>query len=235
MGNLLGSDLQKKICVVLTGNEEDNDIEKLKDIALVECRIDEFLKRKKIEELPEWILKIKEKLNTKIIATIRWYKESGQNPYYIQDKERLEIFKKIITLVDFIDVELKSRILKEVTEIVKNQNKKVIVSYHNFKKTPNEKKLKEIVRKEKKVGDIVKIATLIKTEKNLFDLIKITYTYSKKIPLIIIPMSENPFVRFIPLFFGSLFTYVSMNTKVAPGQISYFEYSNFISKPGPDK
>jgi len=36
MGNLLGSDLQKKICVVLTGKEEDNDIEKLKDIALVE-------------------------------------------------------------------------------------------------------------------------------------------------------------------------------------------------------
>jgi len=167
--------------VVLTGSEKE--VDSLKDVGLVELRLDEFLREYDESELVNWIEKVKEKVKGKIIGTCRWYKEGGENAYYIRDKKRIEIYKEIIDYVDFIDIELKSRILKEVVGIAKEKNKKVIISYHNFKKTPDEKKLKTFVRKAKREGaDIVKIATLSNNEKSLFNLIKLTHLYSEKIP-----------------------------------------------------
>jgi len=111
------------------------------------------------------------------------YKRKGEWENY-RDKKRIEIYEEIIDYVDFIDIELKSRILKEVVEIAKKKSKKIIISYHNFKKTPNEKKLKTLVRKAKREGaDIVKIATLSNNEKSLFTLIKLTHLYSKTLGL----------------------------------------------------
>jgi len=216
--------------VVLAGSKKE-EIDSLKDVGLVELRIDEFLREYDESELKKWILRIKEKVNGKIIGTCRWYKEGGKNPYYIRDKKRSEIYREIVDYVDFIDIELKSRVLKEVVGIAKEKKKKVIISYHNFKKTPNEKKLKTFIRKARREGaDIVKIATLSNNEKALFTLIKLTYFYSKKIPLVVIPMADNPFLRFMPIFFGSRFTYVGFSKKVAPGQISYFEFMNVFDK-----
>ena len=216
--------------MVLTGSEKE-EIDSLKDVEWVELRVDEFLREYDESELVNWIEKVREKVKGKIIGTCRWYKEGGKNPYYIRDKKRIEIYKGIIDYVDFIDIELKSRILKEVVGIAKEKKKKVIISYHNFKKTPDEKKLKTFVRKAKREGaDIVKIATLSNNEKSLFNLIKLTHLYSKKIPLVVIPMADAPFLRFVPIFFGSLFTYVSFSKKVAPGQISYFEFMNVFDK-----
>ena len=95
----------------------------------------------------------------------------------------------------------------------------------------NAEKIVEHIEKAKREGaDIVKIATLSNNEKSLFNLIKLTHLYSKKIPLVVIPMADAPFLRFVPIFFGSLFTYVSFSKKVAPGQISYFEFLSVSDK-----
>lgn len=219
-----------KICVVLTGSKGEN-IEDVKDAGWVELRIDEFLRRNDEEALSGWIKEVKEKLDAKIIATVRWYREAGENPYYVQDKKRLEIIKNIVDYADFIDIELKSRILDDVISIARNRGKKVIISYHNFKKTPDIEKLKKIVKKGKRKGaDIVKIATSVKREKHLFDLVEITHLYSEKVSLVVVPMGESSFMRFVPLFFGSLFTYVFLSSKVAPGQLSYFELKKIYDK-----
>ncbi|MCS7180194.1 MAG: type I 3-dehydroquinate dehydratase, partial [bacterium] len=165
----------------------------------------------------------------KIIGTIRWNREGGLNSFYIPDKKRLEIFRNISDFVDIIDVELKSKICSNVVEICKSKNKKIILSYHNFKKTPDIKMLKKLIKKSRKNGaNIVKIATKVKNEKHLFTLLDLTYQYSKKLDLVVIPMGVSIYERLIPIIFGSIFTYVSINKRTAPSQPTYYEVSKFI-------
>jgi len=224
--------LKDRISVVLVGIEGEEELIKvLRDVKYVELRIDEFLRNFDESGLIEWIKKIKKIGENEIIGTVRWYKEAGENPFYIPDKKRIEIYREISDYVDLIDVELKSRICENVIEIGKSKNKKIILSYHNFKKTPDYKILKKIVNKGKrKNGDIIKIATKVNSQKHLFTLTKISYEYSKKIKLIVVPMDVSLYERLIPLAFGSLFSYVSINKKTSPNQPSYYDLKTFVSQ-----
>ncbi|HOK56134.1 MAG TPA: type I 3-dehydroquinate dehydratase [bacterium] len=222
--------LKEKIILVLTGDEEEKILyEVLKNVKYIELRIDEFLRNFNESDIIEWIKKTRKLGGVNIIGTIRWYKEGGENSFYLSDKKRLEIFRAVSNYIDIIDVEIKSKICDKVIEICKSKNKKIILSYHNFKKTPDINILKKIVKKGKKDGaDMVKIATKVLTEKHLFTLTELSYNYSKKIGLIVIPMATSLYKRLIPLFFGSSFTYVALNKKTAPSQPSYLEISKFI-------
>jgi 3-dehydroquinate dehydratase-1 len=223
-------DLKNKIAVVLVGIEKDEElINVLKNVKYIELRIDEFLRNFEEKDLVEWIKKIRRIGENTLIGTLRWYKEGGDNSFYLPDKKRLEIFRLIGEYFDIIDVEIKSKICENVIEICKSKNKKVLLSYHNFKKTPNINILKKIIKKGKKYGaDMIKIATNVTTKKHIFTLTELTYKYSKKMDLIVIPMGTSIYERIIPLFFGSKFTYVSLNKKTAPSQPSYFEILKFI-------
>jgi len=223
-------DIRDKIGVVVVGIEDEKTlVDIFKDVKYVELRIDEFLRNFPEEGIIEWIKKIKRLGENEIIGTIRWYKEAGENPFYIPDRKRLEIYRKIVDYVDFVDIEIKSRIFEKVFEIAKIKNKKVIASYHNFKKTPDYKILRKIIGKGKREGvDYLKIATKINSTKNLFTLLELSYKYSKKMKLVIIPMGVSYIERLIPLFFGSQFTYLSISKKTAPNQPSYSELSPLL-------
>lgn len=229
--------MKEKIAVVLVGNEDEKILRKAsEDVGYFEIRIDEFLRNFDQGEILNWIKKIRKIGENKLIATIRWYKEAGENPFYIPDKKRLFLYREISDYVDIIDVEIKSNIFKNVFEIAKSKNKKLIGSYHNFKKTPNFEILKKILKTGKNKGaDFVKIATKVNSQKNLFDLIFLTYKYSKKIPLIITPMGVSPIERLIPISFGSLFTYVFLSKSTALGQLSYDDFLNLTKKIWYDK
>ncbi|MGC8977355.1 MAG: type I 3-dehydroquinate dehydratase [Candidatus Ratteibacteria bacterium] len=222
--------LQDKIAVVLVGRENDSElVNVLNDVKYAELRIDEFLRNYTEDGLIEWIKKVRMIGRNEIIGTVRWYKEAGENPFYIPDKKRLEIYRKISDYVDLIDVEIKSKICENVIEIAKSKNKKIILSYHNFKKTPDYKILKKILNKgKKKETDFVKIATKINSEKHLFTLLKLTYDYSKKIKMITVPMGVSLIERLIPIAFGSTLSYVSLLQKTSPNQPSYYDIQQFL-------
>ncbi|MFN4227420.1 MAG: type I 3-dehydroquinate dehydratase [Candidatus Ratteibacteria bacterium] len=226
--------LKEKVVIVLTGQEDEKVLyDILKEVKYLELRIDQFLKNHAENELFEWIKKIRRIGDNTLIGTLRWYKEAGENLFYLPDKKRLEIYREISDFVDIIDVEIRSKICDKVCEICRSKNKKIILSYHNFKKTPDINLLKKIVKRCKKYqADIVKIATKITTKKHLFTLIELTYRYSKKVNLAVIPMGGNIYERLMPLVFDSFFTYVHLNKNIAPGQPSYFEISNFFDLIG---
>ena len=78
------------------------------------------------------------------LATIRLAAEGGS--WNLSEDERLNIFRKIIPEVDAIDIEFSSEtILSEVIKEAHSHHKVVIVSYHNFDRTPSLKDLNEIV------------------------------------------------------------------------------------------
>ncbi|MCM8808159.1 MAG: type I 3-dehydroquinate dehydratase [Candidatus Omnitrophica bacterium] len=223
--------LKEKVAIVLVGGEKEEElIEVFKNFKYIELRIDEFLRNFREEDLIDWIKRIKGFGYNKIIGTVRWYKEGGSGSFYIPDKKRLEIYRNISDYVDLIDVEIKSKICENVIEIGKSKNKAVILSYHNFKKTPDYEILKKIVKIGRRKGaEFVKICTKVNSSKHLFTLIKLTYEYSKKMKLIIVPMNVSVCERLIPLAFGSHFTYVSFSKKLSPCQPTYSDIKNLTN------
>ncbi|MCX8082986.1 MAG: type I 3-dehydroquinate dehydratase [bacterium] len=214
--------MKDKLVLVLVGDEDRREVKNvLKKCGWCEFRIDEFLTKYSEDALEEWISL---KTSAKKIGTVRWYKEYQNYRMKITEQKRIEIYKKILNYVDCVDIEIKSSIVKEVIKEARDRDKKVIVSYHNFLKTPVYNKLENIYAEGRKLKpDIIKIATKVNGSDELFDLLSFTHKYSKKFPLVIMPMGVSFIERLIPLYLGSLFTYISFTAKTAPGQISYKE------------
>lgn len=215
--------MKEKLALVLVGGENEKEVKKaLRICGWCEFRVDEFLKKFPEGKLISWLSL---KTDARKIGTVRWFKEhQNRRGLAISEKKRAKIYKDILKYVDYVDVEIKSSIVREVIREVRNRSKKIIASYHNFSKTPHYKNLEGIYREgEKLKPDIIKIATMVNTPDELFTLISFAYKYSKNFPLVITPMGVSFIERLIPLYFGSLFTYISFNTKTASGQISYKE------------
>lgn len=209
-----------KFAVVLTGGEKTRTLSPaLKDAGWLEFRVDEFLKRFPEENLVRW-LSVKTSVNR--IGTVRWKGEHQDKGLNVSEKKRLEIYKKIIAYVDYLDVEIKSSIAVDVADLARKHGKKVIASYHDFSKTPSCRNLEKIYREGRKLQPgIIKMAASVRSKDELFTLLAFTCRYADEFPLVVIPMGVPAVERLMPLYFGSLFTYVSLEKQTAPGQISH--------------
>ena len=147
------------------------------------------------------------------IITIRHKNEGGK--YYYPDKYRLELFKTALEEnANYVDVELNSTICKGVVNY-KNQlgnNTKLIISYHNFEKTPNYKDLKILVNKGLQLGDISKIATTVNTSDDILKILRLISRYRSKI--VGIGMGDiGRLTRILGHKLGNYLTFISFDNK----------------------
>jgi len=190
----------------------------LKKSDYAEVRFD-FLK---IEQIPEALETIKKDLN-KIVCTLRPKTEGGKFPG--NEKERIAILKLIAEYNPFLlDVEFNT--LKRNSSLVrylKSTKTKLLVSWHDFKKTPSTAELKKKMNQMSKFSSNVKI---VSTAKSTNDSNRMLELYSKKgrSNLISFAMGDlGRISRILCLYLGSPFTYVSLGKAVAPGQFSVDE------------
>ncbi len=187
-----------------------------KGASILEVRIDRF-KRIDTAYVVQKI-DVLRKIKMPIIATIRSRKEGGTRN--ILEDERLKLFEHVIPLIDAVDIELYSKILNQVLHQTHKLGKVGIVSFHNFKTTPTNIGLEEIITSAKdKEADIVKLATFAKEPSDLLRLMGITLRHKDK-NLIAISLGDSGTIsRTIFPFFGSLLTYTYINTPSGPGQL----------------
>ncbi len=190
----------------------------LKKSDYAEVRFD-FLK---IEQIPEALETIKKDLN-KIVCTLRPKTEGGK--FSGNEKERIAILKLIAEYNPFLlDVEFNT--LKRNSSLVrylKSTKTKLLVSWHDFKKTPSSAELKKKMNQMTKFSFNVKI---VSTAKSTNDSSRMLELYSKKgrSNLISFAMGDlGRISRILCLYLGSPFTYVSLGNPVAPGQFSVDE------------
>ncbi|MBI1912668.1 MAG: type I 3-dehydroquinate dehydratase [Deltaproteobacteria bacterium] len=197
---------------------------------LLEVRVDTFRDRNTAT-----VAKELEKLkayggNIPLLITVRSRKEGGKHP--ISDRKRAEMYEALMPMADLIDIELSSsEILKNVVNSADRNKKKVIISYHNFKSTPGDKILKDIIKKARSSGaDIVKIAA---TAKNAGDLKRLAAILAGSDDLIVIAMGRLGAASriFFPML-GSLVTYGSVTEATAPGQLSINAIKKEFSRYG---
>lgn len=154
------------------------------------------------------------------IITIRAEWEGGA--WKKSNEERIELLKHAIkNNAKFVDIELKEG---KNLELVKYRNEigsttKIIVSYHDFEKTPEIDELIDVVEKELKIGDIAKFATFSHSKEDTLKILNLMNRYSGKI--IAIGMGESgKLTRVLGLNFGSILTFASMGGKAsALGQV----------------
>ncbi len=190
----------------------------LKKSDYVEVRFD-FLK---IEQIPEAIEMIKKDLN-RIVCTLRPKTEGGK--FSGNEKERIAILKLIAEYNPFLlDVEFNT--LKRNLSLVKylkSTKTKLLVSWHDFKKTPSSAKLKKKMEQMTKFSSNVKI---VSTAKSTNDSNRMLELYSKKGKTNLISFAMGDFgriSRILCLYLGSPYTYVSLGKAIAPGQFSVDE------------
>ncbi len=190
----------------------------LKKSDYAEVRFD-FLK---INQIPETLETIKKDLN-KIVCTLRPKVEGGK--FSGSEKERIAILKLIAEYNPFLlDVEFNT--LKKNSSLVKylkSTKTKLLVSWHDFKKTPSTAELKKKMNQMSKFSFNIKI---VSTAKSTNDSNRMLELYSKKgrNNLISFAMGDLGRVsRILCLYLGSPFTYVSLGKAVAPGQFSVDE------------
>ncbi len=223
---LLKLDGTPKIVASVTDRIARSRVYKSTLFDIVELRIDLFTSFE-----PDAILPVAAQFKAfPIIATIRSRTEGGA--WNKSERERLLLFKKIIPHVDAVDIELSAKtILKEVVDTAHRKKKTVILSYHNFDKTPSLTLLNQVLKKGHRLkGDIIKIATLTPNRKALQQLARFTVMNSNRNIIAIAMGNIGALSRVFFPALGSLMTYTFFGKPTAPGQINCLDLSRLIKR-----
>ena len=220
--------MKYKTCISIGENTPEKIRSKLK-VALkksdyVEVRLD-FLKS---EQIPKTLEIIKKDLN-KVVCTLRPKREGGK--FVGSEKERISIIKLIAEYNPFLlDIEFNTlKKNKELFKYLKSTKTKLLVSWHDFKKTPKNSELKNKIKQMSKFSTNVKI---VSTAKSTDDSTRMLELYNNKGKNNLISFAMGDFgriSRILCLYLGSPYTYVSLGKAIAPGQFSVDEVKKIIN------
>ena len=175
---------------------------------ILEFRID-ALKNPDIDKIKNAI----EEINFPMIATNRISTEGGS--FKGTEEERVNILYECCDLVDYVDIELQSN--DEYIHKIHDTGVTTIVSYHDFKKTPDLNEILYIVEKEHELGDIAKVAFM---PQDLEDTLTILAVLSHCKDTIAISMGDlGSYTRVMAAKFNSPITFAAGTDVTAPGQI----------------
>jgi len=205
------------ICASISEKNVEKCIESINRVDMAEIRID-------LAGFSNGDIKKVFSRRKKLIATCR--------PGKIKDDDRAEILKIAIesgaTYVD-IEYEAPAEYKNDLIDFAHKHQCDVIISYHNYDRTPELDELEKIVHDCYEQGaDLAKVATHVNMNR---DNSKILSLYKAPGRLIAIGMGDlGKISRIVAPFLGAEFTYASLtdNAPTAPGQISYEKLSQFI-------
>ena len=157
---------------------------------------------------------------SRCVCTLRPKNEGGK--FSGKENERISILKLISEYNPFLlDVEFNTlKKDQKLRQYLKKSNTDILVSWHDFKKTPSTNKLNLRLTEMKKLSNFVKIVTVAKSISDTSRILSL-YNRSSKIKLVAFAMGEEArFSRILCLHLGSPYTYVSLGKAIAPGQFS---------------
>ncbi len=211
-----------KVCTVLTKFDE-RYVKVANSSDLVEVRIDmigdSWTALAKMIEKP-WI-------------ACNRRKDEGGLWNFDEESRVKELLRAINFGAEYIDIELKSSNIKKVVKNVREVGTKVLISYHNFDRTPPLKELKKIFENEVELGaDVCKIVTTAKSFEDNLTILRLIRECYKIAPVVAFCMGEAGVLsRILSPFFGGMFTYASIGhgLESAKGQVDFEKLEDFYS------
>ena len=195
---------------------------------MAEWRADYFQDISDMDLLLETAGKIREKLQeVPLLFTFRTAKEGGERQLETEEYIRMNELMIKSGLIDLVDVELFSgeETVKSLIETSHANGVKVVVSNHDFEKTPLRGEIVSRLRKMQSMGaDISKIAVMPQCRKDVLTLLAATdemYTEYADRPIITMSMGEYGVIsRVSGETFGSAVTFGALGKCSAPGQMT---------------
>ena len=140
------------------------------------------------------------------------------------EKNRFRILQAALEAgADYIDLDLESDVhfLEELAPTARSKGCDMILSYHDFEKTPQAEELDRIVKNCRDAGaDLVKIACQVNRAE---DLVNLFHLYRHNVRMVVIGMGRKGIVsRVAAPLLGAEFTFASVGEgkETAPGQIT---------------
>ena len=173
-------------------------------------------------DIPSVLEDVKKNLS-KCICTLRPRSEGGL--FNGEESERKSILRLISEYNPFLlDVEFNTiQKDRKLSTYLKRSKCRLLISWHDFKKTPSESQLKMRFNKMKKFSDVVKIVTVAKDVSDVSRLLSLYAMKSKNKTIAFCMGEQGKFSRILCLHLGSPFTYVSLGKPIAAGQFSVEE------------
>lgn len=193
---------------------------------LIEWRIDFFDQVEDAEKLVETAKKLRQVMSEMpLLTTFRTHFEGGVKK--LSEEEYFDICRVLIKekATDLLDLELfrKTSKLKEIIAEAHENNIYIIMSNHDFDKTPETSELERRLTLMKTYGaDIAKIAVMPNSARDVLNLLLATdnIKYKLNCPLITMAMGDlGKVTRISGEVFGSCLTFGTVGDASAPGQI----------------
>lgn len=154
----------------------------------------------------------------------------AKKPLIFKITKKYNTLAELKTKVDFLDIDIKTN--PKIIKGLKRKCKKLIISFHDYKKTPPQKKLEEIIKKEFALGaDIAKVSTFAKSMEDNVKVISLLTKFRDKKIIAVCMGGRGKASRVAGLILGSYISYAASvkGKETAKGQMTIDEI-NKITK-----
>lgn len=233
---------QPMICTPLIGQTKEElflEVEVLaeKKPDVIEWRADFFNHLNDKEQVIDTLKGMIEKAGSiPFLFTIRSEKEGGERISLSEDEKVSLLVELCATqLVAAIDFELMHDVshIQQVSQAAKRNGVILIVSYHDFHRTPAADRLVELFTNAESVGaDIAKIAVMPHSYEDALTLLSATGKAKKHLSIPVISMAMGKygaFTRMVGGLFGSVMTFAVGKESSAPGQVAIQDLNAVLS------
>ena len=237
----IGSGLPK-ICVPIVETSSNAIKQKLSDfnrpdIDLIEWRMDYMENVHDVSAMLETAKFIQNTLPEKpLLATFRTKREGGEQELSLKDYFNLNLALAQSGYVNLVDLELlctkDTEKLSSIIQALKENDTVVLLSNHDFQKTPKKEEIIQRLNNMQKMGaDITKIAVMPTNAEDVLTLLHATYEVhtSASVPIVTMSMGKLGAVsRISGSTFGSAITFGALGQTSAPGQLAVKDLSMIL-------
>ncbi len=232
IGNVGLGDGQTKICVPLVGKTTAEILEECRYISdkpcdIVELRVDFFESADSVESIIELLMMIRPQLKGKgLLFTWRTKGEGGEGS--ISTEDYFIMLERLIPtgLVDAIDIEyfFNPKRMERTVAFAKQHNVTVVMSNHDFDKTPAfDDIVNRLIGMKQAGADVAKLACMPQSPKDVITVLQATEQVKSQYPdepLITMAMGKLGVVtRICGSIFGNAMTFGAAKQSSAPGQV----------------
>lgn len=221
-----------KICIPITARTNAELLEQAEKISKAPCQLVEWrLDFYQETEQEDWLVVSLNELrrilgNRVLLATFRTKAEGGERSISLPEYQALNLRLARCEETDLIDLELNrgAELVRELTGQIHALGKKVIGSYHDFAKTPDQESIVQILCKMQELGvDITKAALMPRTEQDVLQVLGASEAMKRMYadrPFITMSMGTlGGISRLCGSLTGSAVTFATAGRASAPGQL----------------
>ena len=195
-------------------------------VELAEARVDLF-RDKDPRAVTRFVREVRKVMP--VLVTLRSSAEGGA--WDAGEPERLALYRALLPVADAVDTELAAPLRAELVASARRAKKLVVLSHHDFEKTPDDAALDRVVARGFRAGaDIVKLAAKVEDDRDTARLAALLARHAER-PLVVIGMGDTgKKTRVLFPALGSLFTFAALGRGTAPGQLDVMAMSRALGE-----